>query len=207
MIREFDNSYVPFTISPCDLERAACRQFSILRIEAKVAAKLLNRFFFSVCLIRERATGQLDRLGLPHKRARQPTDYQGRCLRGCFFMFRIPHMEHVTRILYQSMLKTSSGAEERPPVLSRKLNATESSIHVLVGAARCAPKRIKRLKHLLDRPLFKLSGGKPRNCDRCCQRSRGMTQRLVRRTVRLRKWIEIADDADGKHAVYSFSLE
>jgi hypothetical protein len=122
MGRQLDHSYLSFLIHSGTLKRSAQDPFSVDRIEAEVTAKLFRCLLTAVCLVHPRSSRQPYSPGLPYQRADQAIDEQGGGVGPELFMFSVLQLEHVSGILYQSMLKPASGADKGSPVLAGELN-------------------------------------------------------------------------------------
>ncbi len=57
-------------------------------------------------------------------------------------MIRIQNPQYISGILYQSMLKTSSGAYERPVVFTSQSDGLQRPFHAFIWAARRTPKSV-----------------------------------------------------------------
>ena len=119
---------------------------SIRWIEAVVTCELLRH---CCCPIRPICQGPWhdhDRLGSANQRAGQFTNHQALGLWGSFFVFRIVDRQHIARILDQSMLKPSSGADERPALCTRELDGLQGALHTFVRTGWRTPQGVKALQ-------------------------------------------------------------
>jgi len=143
VVREFYNSDFSLGIDTHHFELALSESISVLRIETVVTAELLLYLFLPICPVGNRAWRDLYPLGLANKRTGELTDHQARCVRGSFLVLGILDTQDVPRILYQSMLKTSSGANERPAPFPGKPDSPKGPVHIVIRAAWSTPKCVK----------------------------------------------------------------
>jgi hypothetical protein len=117
----------------------------ILGIEAIVTAELFNHYISLIRLMNKCTRCDLYLLGHPNERTTQPADEQGRCMRSGFLVFCVFDPQDISGILYQSMLKATSGSDERPALLTSEPDRPERAAHALIWAGGSAPERIKLL--------------------------------------------------------------
>ncbi len=110
---QLDDPDLTVGVQAHDLQGAAVDGLSIQRVEAIAATKLLHDDVPSICPVGPRAGRDHNRLYLAHQRAGQLADHQLRAIGDRFLVRCIAETEHVSRILYQSMLKAPSSAEKR----------------------------------------------------------------------------------------------
>jgi hypothetical protein len=143
MIGQLYNSDFSIGVYTCDFESPGADFIPILWIQTVVTAEFLNYFFFPIYLAGKCVWHDLYRLRLANKRAGQFADYQVWRVRGGFFVLCIVDPQHISCILYQSMLKASSGSHKGPAVFTAESNGLQCPVHAFVRAARSTPKSVK----------------------------------------------------------------
>ena len=118
MIGELDNSDFFIRIYARDPECSRADVISIHRVEPIVTAELLGHFLSSIQPMGQCPWRNPYLLCHTNERAGQFADHQCWCVRGGFFMLSILQPQDISRILDQSMLKPSSGADEGPALLT-----------------------------------------------------------------------------------------
>ena len=83
------------------------------------------------------------RLGCANQRTGQLADHQVQCAGIGLSMRCIVNAQDVACILYQSMLKAPSSADERHPLFTGELDGAERPVHAFVRAARTAPEGVE----------------------------------------------------------------
>jgi len=154
VIGEFDNPDSSIEIYAHDPEFSLAHLISIGRVQPVVTAELLRHFLFSIHPMCQCAWHNMDLLGEADERTGQFAHHQCWCIRGGFSMLSILDPQHIPRILYQSMLKTSSGADERPALLTCESDGPQRSMHALVRAGWSTPQGIKWPQHGLTALLI-----------------------------------------------------
>jgi hypothetical protein len=142
MIGQFYHPDVTIGVNTGDFEFTAAAFILILLIQSVAAAEFLYGFIFFIHLAGKRAWYDFYLLLLANKRAGQFTDHQTGGTRGIFFVFCIVDPQHISGILYQSMLKAASGSNKRPIGFAGKSNRLQRSVHTIVWTAGRAPNRI-----------------------------------------------------------------
>jgi len=161
-------------------------------VEAIVAAKLLCHLIPAIRPLCYGVRSNTDDVSFSHQRAHEPRhDESGRSRRR-LFVFGILYTQDVARILYQSMLKAPSRAQERPAGGTGEPDACERTAHTPVGALRGAPEGMEASKHRVYWSMLELRCGDPFDSDRCGEEVSGMVQGIIGRPMRLRGRIEIA---------------
>ena len=140
---QLHNSHILIGIDSCNFKMTLAQMVSIFFVETIITLKLLNDGFRSIGLIGQRVRNDLYGLGLTHQRAAQLVDDQDRAVRMGLCMFCLLNSQGIAGILYQSMLKTTSGAQKRPSIFTAELNGHQGAIHALIGAARSPPESVK----------------------------------------------------------------
>ena len=109
----------------------------------------------------------------------------------------------------QSILKTATGAEERPVPSAREFNALQHAIKTLVGAARRGPNPVEALQFLIRSGLLETRGSDPHAFDREIQLRGGVLQRFLDggKSRRLRIVVPENSNADGIAHLGYFSGE
>jgi hypothetical protein len=82
-------------------------------------------------------------------------------MRGSFGVLRILDSEHMARILYQSMLKPASSADERPALFTREADSSQRSLHAFVRARWRTPQGVKRPQGALAAGIIQGLGWQP----------------------------------------------
>jgi hypothetical protein len=147
MIGELDDSDFSIGTYARDPERSLAEVISIHRVKPIVTAELLRHFLPSIQAMGQRLRRNPYLLRRTNERAGQFADHQCRRVRSGFFMLSILDPQHISRILDQSMLEPSSGADERPAPLARESDSPQRAIHAFVRAGWGTPQGIKRLQH------------------------------------------------------------
>src|SRR5574341_760796 len=106
-------------------------------------------------------------------------------MRRRLFMFGIFDPQNVARILYQSMLKAPSGADEGAPGLSRVADTFECTGHALIWTRGSAPERVVVTQTLLRRSLVEFWRWNPLDMRSRAQRLGRVLYGGVRRAVAL----------------------
>jgi hypothetical protein len=146
MIRHLHNPGFPVRIDARDLESPFFESMLKLRIQSVAAGKLLGRFLSPIRPMDKRARHKLYRLSFPGRRTGQSADQKCVRIRCRFFVLRILDSQDVSCILYQSMLKSTSGTHERPPLFTGESDPLERPVHALVRTAGGAPEGMKLLQ-------------------------------------------------------------
>jgi hypothetical protein len=92
-------------------------------------------------------------LNLANQGAGQFTYEQRWCARRGFFVLCIMDPQYIARILYQSMLKASSGCKEGATPFTGELDTPKRPIRALVRTAWSTPERVKFLESFLFKPI------------------------------------------------------
>ena len=145
MVWQLDNSDFSIGIHTRDFSSGA-DFVPIFRIQAVIAAEFLNRFIFPIRPVGKCACHDLDRLRLADERAAQFADHQVRRIWSGFFVLCVADPQYIACVLYQSMLKASSGSHKRPVVFTGESNRSQCSTHTFVRTARSTPKGVKLLQ-------------------------------------------------------------
>ena len=140
MIGKFHDSDFPIEVHAGNFEHPAADFLRILRILTVITAEILSYFFFSIHLAGKCARHDLSRLRLASQRAGQFADRQLRRTRRGSFVLCIMDPHHVSRMLYQSVLKAASGSNKRPSFFSGKPDCFKYSGHAPVWASGSAEK-------------------------------------------------------------------
>jgi hypothetical protein len=149
VIGQLDNSDFPIRVYTDNFESSGKDPVPIPGIQAIIAAELLDDFLFSIRLVGQCARHGPYRLRLADKRAGQFADYQVWRIGGGFFVLGVADSQHISCILYQSMLKAPSGRHEGPAAFAGKSDGAQRPAHAFVRAARSAPKSVKLLQYRL----------------------------------------------------------
>ncbi len=107
----------------------------------------------------------------------------------------VGNVQDVARILYQSILKAPSRADERPIARARELDAAEHPFETLVRAPWRCDQPITTLEHAFAVCVVELRSGQPTDFDRNPEGSGGVIERGVGGEMRVIRRFEIADDA------------
>lgn len=177
---EFDDPHVAFAVFPRDHQVVAEESVAVPGVQTKVAQELLGAPVSSVGLVGAGARDEEDRLFGAPERAGQPGDDERRCVRRAFLVVGAGQPGDVACMLYQSMLKAASGAEEGPVPLSREADGGQSPLLALVGSTGCEDAVIL-LQHCEARIRVERGGGDPFNLDGERQGSGGVQQSRARR--------------------------
>ncbi len=143
MTGEFHNPDFSVRIDTRDFKLSVVESIAVLGIETVVAGELLFDFRMAVGPKGKRVRYDFYSLGFVNEGAGQFTDEECRCARRSLFVLRIPDSQYIARILYQSMLKTSSSPDERPAHFASEANSPNRSIHILVWTTGSTPESIK----------------------------------------------------------------
>jgi hypothetical protein len=120
MRAQFHHPYLAVRVDAGYSQFAVVKQFLIARIEPIVAGELLRHFCLAIDPVGQRSWPQRDCLCRPHQRTGQSTDDRCGSRGSRFLMLGLDDSQDMACILYQSMLKPSSGADERPSLLAGK---------------------------------------------------------------------------------------
>jgi hypothetical protein len=112
------------------------------RIHAVVAGEPFNRLVPAVNLMSVAASRDADGLPLPDERAIQFADQLQRRIRRRLFVIGVGKAQSVAGILYQSMLKSASGAEKRHASFAGKSDRLQHAIHAAIWTAGTGPDRV-----------------------------------------------------------------
>ena len=104
-------------------------------------------------------------LHLPNQRTGEFADQKRGSIGRRFFVFGIDNAENRACILYQSMLKTASGAKEGNVGFPGKTDGIQCAFHADVRAAGRTPKGIEATQ-AVTAVLFNLGSWYPRNLRR-----------------------------------------
>lgn len=143
MMGQLHDSHILIGIDACNYKIALDEMSSIVLVETITALKLLDGGFRSIGLIGQCVRGDLYGLRPANQRAAQLVDDKDRAVRVGLCVFGLLNSQGVAGILYQSMLKTTSGAQKRPSIFAAELNGPQGAIHALIRAARSPPESVK----------------------------------------------------------------
>jgi len=195
-IGQLDDPNLSLRAQARDDERSPSQPIPVDGVETIAAAKGLHRRPAAIRSMRPRAGHELHALLLPDERAGQLADHELCGIRRGLFVLRVAQSQYVPRILYQSMLEATSGANKGPVALPGKTDGSERTLHALVRAARGAPQRVTRLQERSAARLVKRRGREPGDLEGNVQCVRSVNQRVVGGDVRAARRIPIPDDAD-----------
>jgi hypothetical protein len=139
VIGQFHNTDFSLKIDACDSEVSSTDLVLKFRIEPVITEELFDNFLAVVSSMGMRARRNLYPLVFSNKGAGQFADKKCLCTWGCFFVLRVSDSQHIACILYQSMLKTSSGSNEGYSHLTSEANTPERTVHAFIRAAGRAP--------------------------------------------------------------------
>jgi len=142
VLDQLQNSHILIGIDAGNYQVAFDQMVPIFFVETITALKPLNGGFRSICLMGERVRSKLNSLRLTHQRAAQFVDDQVRAVRVGLSMFSLLDSQNIASILYQSILKTASGAQKRPSIFAAVLNGSQRAVLAFIGAARRTPESV-----------------------------------------------------------------
>ena len=143
MLDQLQNSHIPIGIDTGNYQVTFGQMVPIFFVETIAALKPLNGGFRSISLMGERVRSNLNSLRLTHQRAAQFVDDQVRAIRVGLSMFNLLNSQGIASILYQSILKTASGAQKRPSIFAAVLNGSQHTVLAFIGAARRPPETVE----------------------------------------------------------------
>lgn len=196
MRAQFNHSYLAVGVSADHAQFAVVKLCLVVRIEAIVTGKFLRHSCLTIDLMGQCVWQQRDNLGCAHQRTGQTTDEQcGRSGRR-FFMLGLGDPQDMAGILYQSMLKSASGADKGSSLFTRKLDRLERTLHTLVGTARGTPQGIAWLENGLPSFPCQRWRWQPSHGDSDSESIGGVLQGCICCPMKTRSGIVIADDPD-----------
>ena len=143
MLDQLQYSHIPIGIGAGKYQVASGQMVPIFFVETITALKPLNGEFRSISLMGQRVRSNLNSLRFIHQRAAQFVDDQVRAVRVGLSMFSLLNSQGIASILYQSILKTASGAQKRPSIFAAVLNGLQRTVLTFIGAARRPPESVK----------------------------------------------------------------
>lgn len=143
MLDHLQNSHILIGIDAGNYQIAFGQMVPIFFVKTITTLKPLSGGFRSISLMGQRARFNLNSLRLTHQRAAQFVDDQVRAVRVGLSMFGLLNSQGIASILYQSILKTASGAQKRPSIFAAVLNSSQRTVLAFIGAARRPPESVE----------------------------------------------------------------
>ena len=143
MLDQLQYSHILIGIDAGYYQVAFGQRVPIFFVETITALKPLNGGFRSIGLMGQRVRSNLNFSQLTHQRAAQFIDDLVRAIRVGLCMFGLLNSQDIASILYQSILKTASGAQKRPFIFAAVLNGSQRTVLAFIGASRRTPESIE----------------------------------------------------------------
>jgi hypothetical protein len=190
------DSCVPVTVLAHNTEVVSNDIVAIAFIESVATGELLSRSALSICLEGQSVRRDENLLLNTGKGAYEPGYDESRRSRRSLFEIGFSHASNISRMLYQSMLKSASGSHKRPASFPGKPDCLQGAGHAPVRTSGSTEDAMILLQ--LDAACFSLQclRGYPLGFDRKAQRVCPVAQSLVSCPMRRALSIPVPYDCD-----------